>query len=190
MRRLYRACWGLWLASGLTVLAQSALAQPASTVDATASPSGDPSDRLAANLVILSRNPRDVTALTEAGLSAIAVSDGDAALAFLARAEDISPGSARIKAAIGSALLLKQKPTDALRLFGEAVSLGMPEQSVARDRGLAYDLRGEPKRAQRDYALALRAGAHKQNDPVAALEQPPGQARADVARAACQENGF
>lgn len=158
MRRLYRACWGLWLASGLTVLAQSALAQPASTVDATASPSGDPSDRLAANLVILSRNPRDVTALTEAGLSAIAVSDGDAALAFLARAEDISPGSARIKAAIGSALLLKQKPTDALRLFGVAVSLGMPEQSVARDRGLAYDLRGEPKRAQRDYALALRAG--------------------------------
>ena len=158
LRRLFRACWGLWLASGLTVLAQSALAQPASTVDATASPSGDPSDRLAANLVILSRNPRDVTALTEAGLSAIAVSDGDAALAFLARAEDISPGSARIKAAIGSALLLKQKPTDALRLFGEAVSLGMPEQSVARDRGLAYDLRGEPKRAQRDYALALRAG--------------------------------
>lgn len=158
MRLLHQASWGHGLAMGLAMLAQPVLAQPASTADAQTSQSGDPSDRLAANLVILSQNPRDVMALTEAGLSAIAVGDGDAALAFLARAEDISPGSAKIKAAIGSALVLKQKPTDALRLFGEAVALGMPEQSVARDRGLAYDLRGEPKKAQRDYALALRAG--------------------------------
>lgn len=159
MRRMYMASLGRWLAMGMTTLAQPVLAQPASsTVIVPAPPTNDPADRLAANLVILSQNPRDVRALTEAGLSAIAVGDGDAALSFLARAEEISPGNGKIKAAIGSALLLKQKPTDALRLFGEAVSLGYPEQSVARDRGLAFDLRGDSKRAQRDYALALRGG--------------------------------
>lgn len=120
--------------------------------------SRDPADRLAANLVILSQNPRDVRALTEAGISAVAVGDGDAALSFLARAEELSPRDGRIKAALGSALLLKEKPTDALKLFGEAVSLGLSEQEVARDRGLAYDLRGDSRRAQRDYALALRGG--------------------------------
>jgi len=159
MRRMYQAGWGRWLAMGLAPLAQPGHAQPTTSASVPPAPSNDPADRLAANLVILSQNPRDVGALTEAGLSAIAVGDGDAALSFLARAEEISPGNGKIKAAIGSALLLKQKPVDALRLFGEAVSLGYPEQSIARDRGLAYDLRGDPKRAQRDYALALRAGA-------------------------------
>lgn len=158
MRRMYQAGWGRWLAMGLTPLAQPGFAQPTTSASVPPAPSNDPADRLAANLVILSQNPRDVRALTEAGLSAIAVGDGDAALSFLARAEEISPGNGKIKAAIGSALLLKQKPVDALRLFGEAVSLGYPEQSIARDRGLAYDLRGDPKRAQHDYALALRAG--------------------------------
>lgn len=160
MRRKYEAGWGRWLVVSIALLAQPAMAQP--TAGSTIAPlaaSTDPSDRLAANLVILSQNPRDVGALTEAGLSAIAVGDGDAALSFLARAEEISPNSGRIKAAIGSALLLKEKPTDALKLFGEAVALGVSEQSIARDRGLAYDLRGEPKRAQRDYALALRSGS-------------------------------
>lgn len=159
MRRMYQAGWGCWLAMGLAPLSQPALAQPASPASVSVAPTNDPADRLAANLVILSQNPRDVRALTEAGLSAIAVGDGDAALSFLARAEDISPRDGKIKAAIGSALLLKQKPVDALRLFGEAVSLGYPEQAIVKERGLAYDLRGDPKHAQHDYALALRAGA-------------------------------
>lgn len=159
MKFIYQAGIGRWLAIGLATLAQSTLAQPApKTTIEPAAPSTDPADRLAANLVILSRNPRDVGALTEAGLSAIAVGDGDAALSFLARAEEISPRNGQIKVAIGSALLLKQKPTDALRLFGEAVDLGVSEQAIARDRGLAHDLRGDPRRAQHDYGLALRAG--------------------------------
>ena len=54
--------------------------------------------------------------------------------------------------------MLLEKPDDALRLFGEAASLGIPDSELARDRGLAYDLRGDNRRAQRDYALALRRG--------------------------------
>lgn len=159
MKQKHRAGLGHWLAAVIVFATQSAIAQPnPGAAIAPAAPSRDPSDRLAANLVILSQNPRDVGALTEAGLSAIAVGDGDAALSFLARAEEISPSNARIKAAIGSALLLKEKPTDALKLFAEAISLGLPEQAVARDRGLAYDLRGDSKRAQRDYLIALRSG--------------------------------
>ena len=159
MKQKHRAGLGHWLAAAVIFLSQSAIAQPnpGGTIVPVA-PTRDPSDRLAANLVILSQNPRDVSALTEAGLSAIAVGDGDAALSFLARAEEISPSNGRIKAAIGSALLLKEKPTDALKLFAEAISLGLPEQAVARDRGLAYDLRGDSKRAQRDYLIALRSG--------------------------------
>ncbi|MBW8743436.1 MAG: SPOR domain-containing protein [Sphingomonas sp.] len=44
----------------------------------------------------------------------------------------------------------------ALRLFNEAVNLGVNQADIAADRGLAYDLRGAPKRAQADYGLALR----------------------------------
>ncbi|MFM9851380.1 MAG: SPOR domain-containing protein [Sphingomonadaceae bacterium] len=118
----------------------------------------DPTDQLAANLVILSKRPRDVNALIGAGLSAIAIGDGNAALGFLARAEEIAPTNGYIKSALGSALLLVERPTEALKLFGEAASLGVAETHFARDRGLAYDLRGESRLAQRDYAAALRTG--------------------------------
>lgn len=118
----------------------------------------DPTDRLAANLVVLARNPKDVSALTEAGRSAVAIGDSDAAFSFLARAEELSPNNGRVKSVIGSALLLVERPADALRLFGEARSLGVPESELARDRGLAYDLRGDNRSAQRDYQIALRNG--------------------------------
>lgn len=157
MTRL-RAAWRFALA-----LMAPAVPLMAQTMDpgriAPLPPSNDPSDKLAANLLVLSQNPNDVRALTEAGLSAIAVGDGNAALAFLARAETLSPNNGRIKAGLGSALLLLEKPTDALKLFGEASALGVPDADLARERGLAYDLRGDSRRAQRDYLLALRQNA-------------------------------
>lgn len=158
MSQIRKAGWSLW-----PVLSLLVMTVPASGQDAVPAPSTDAADRLAANLVILSQNPRDVNALTEAGLSAIAVGDGNAALGFLARAEQIAPSNGRIKAALGSALILLEKPGDALKLFGEAQSLGYPEHSFAGDRGLAHDLKGDTRRAQRDYALALKNGP---NDEV------------------------
>lgn len=154
---MIRSCVACWLALALTVPAIPLSAQNIGTQRiAPLPPSNDPTDRLAANLLVLSQNPNDVRALTEAGLSAIAVGDGNAALSFLARAEALSPNNGRIKAGLGSALLLMEKPTDALKLFAEASALGVPDSEIARDRGLAYDLRGDSRRAQRDYAEALR----------------------------------
>jgi Flp pilus assembly protein TadD len=118
----------------------------------------DPADRLAMNLRLLSQNPRDVNALTQAGISALAVGDPNAAVGFLARAEALSPSSGRVKAALGSALVMLERPYEAMRFFNEAVAFGVPERDLWKDRGLAFDLSGDPKRAQRDYELALRNG--------------------------------
>ena len=118
----------------------------------------EPADRLAMNLRLLSQNPRDVNALTQAGISAVEVGDPNAAVGFLARAEALSPSNGRVKAALGSALIQLEKPVEALRFFNDAVAFGVPERDVWKDRGLAYDLSGDPKRAQRDYELVLRAG--------------------------------
>ena len=84
MKLIDQVGWRRWLAAALMALPQTVMAQPAPAVEPQGVKSADPSDRLAANLVILSQNPRDVTALTEAGLSAIAVGDGANDLAMLA----------------------------------------------------------------------------------------------------------
>jgi tetratricopeptide (TPR) repeat protein len=117
----------------------------------------DPADRLASSLRLLAQNPYDIGALTQAGESALAVGDANAAIGFLARAEGLSPTNGRIKSSLASALVLVERPNEALRLFSEAQALGIPETGLARDRGLAYDLSGDPKRAQRDYHLVLRS---------------------------------
>lgn len=120
--------------------------------------SNDPVERLGRYIRILAGSPRDLDALLGAGQAALDVGDANAALGFFARAEEVAPSSGRVKAGLGSSLVMIERPDDALRLFAEAVSAGMAESGVARDRGLAYDLRGDPKRAQRDYALAMTRG--------------------------------
>lgn len=119
-------------------------------------PSNDPADQLAATLLSVSKNPKDVGALIDAGKSAIAVGDYNAALSFLANAEKYAPNNPRVKAALGSALVMVERPADAIILFNEASALGLPESEFAGDRGLAFDLQGENRRAQRDYQMALR----------------------------------
>ncbi len=117
-----------------------------------------PTDPLADHLRTLARNPHDLEALIGAGQSALSIGDATAALSFFGRANSVSPSDGRVKAGLGSALLLLERPDDALRLFGEAVALGIPQSKIAIDRGLAYDLRGDQASAQRDYKLALRDG--------------------------------
>jgi len=118
---------------------------------------GDPAEALARYLRVLARDPGDLEALSGAGAAALAVGDADAAINFYVRAEKISPRDGRIKAGLGSALVQKEQARAALRLFDTATDLGVPPVDVALDRGLAYDLRGDNKKAQAEYALVTRS---------------------------------
>jgi tetratricopeptide (TPR) repeat protein len=119
---------------------------------------GDPAEALARYLRVLARDPGDLEGLTGAGNAALAVGDADAAINFYVRAEKLSPRDGRIKAGLGSALVQKEQARPALKMFDDAVDLGVPPAYVALDRGLAYDLRGDNRKAQAEYLLALRSG--------------------------------
>jgi Flp pilus assembly protein TadD len=107
-------------------------------------------------LTTLADNPRSVDALVGAGRAAMRMGDVEAALTFFGRASELSPRDARAKAGMASGLLQMGQPQAALTLFAEAVGLGAPEVEIAGDRGLAYDLVGDPRRAQQDYLRALQ----------------------------------
>ena len=132
----------------------AALAQaPAYPAGAVVQPVPSPDDgaELRGHLTALAANPRNLSALVGAGRAAVDVGDGHAALGFFARAEEIAPQDARVKAGMASAFVLLEQPQAAIRFFADAVRLGAPELEVARDRGLAYDMLGDPRRAQQDY---------------------------------------
>lgn len=119
---------------------------------------GDPTEALTAYIRVLATNPRNIRALVGAGKSAMRVGDAEAAIGFLARADEIDPRSGPTKAALTAALVMMDRPRDALPLFDEALRYGVREADIAGDRGLAYDLMGDPVRAQKEYALALKNG--------------------------------
>ncbi|MFL6858647.1 MAG: tetratricopeptide repeat protein, partial [Allosphingosinicella sp.] len=124
-----------------------------------AAPPAPTRDALSRYLHDLADNPRSVAALTGAGKAALDMGDAQAALAFFARAEDAAPRDGRVKAMMGAALVQLEQPRAALKFFTDAVQLGCPEAELAGDRGLAWDIMGDPRRAQRDYRLALSHGA-------------------------------
>jgi tetratricopeptide (TPR) repeat protein len=117
-----------------------------------------PADRLSRYLHELAADPTSLSALIGAGQAALDVGDGNAALGFFARADEHSSRNGQIKAGLARALLMVDNPREALKMFDAARSLGVPEADIAGDRGLAYDLRGDTRRAQHDYALALTRG--------------------------------
>ncbi len=115
----------------------------------------DPNSALTRHLRTLSEEPRSLSSLLGAGEAALTLGDAQAAATFFARAEEVAPRDGRVKAALGRAFVHMEQPEAALRFFGEALSFGIPEASLAGDRGLAYDMLGQTARAQRDYRLAL-----------------------------------
>jgi len=135
----------------LLLMPIAAHAQPTSDAEAGRS--------LSQALNRLSTDPQNVRALVDAGEAALALDDINGALGFFARAEEVDPRNGRVKAGLGRAMLMTEKPREALKLFNDAVALGVPEGDIAGDRGLAYDLRGDTRRAQRDYGVALRRGS-------------------------------
>lgn len=121
------------------------------------SAAGNHSAALSSYVRIIARQPNDALILMAAGKEALALGDSDAAFGFLGRAVTLSPRNAEARAAYGTALTLNARPKDALTLFDQATRLGIAEGDIAGDRGLARDLLGESKRAQRDYRKALES---------------------------------
>ena len=106
----------------------------------------------------IAANPRDLDALLTAAKASVRLDDVDAALGFLARAEEIAPGDPRIKAGLAVAMVKEENPFDALRLFDEAERGGVSLTDVLGERALAYDLVGDNVRAQALYRAALERG--------------------------------
>eukprot|EP01041_Mallomonas_annulata_P018722 gene18722-37761_t len=105
----------------------------------------------------ISLSPTDADALADAGNAALMLGDANAALNFFTRANAIRPNNGRIVAGLATATVRTENPFEALRLFDDAVRLGVSERSIAADRALAFDLLGNFGRAQQDYKLARTA---------------------------------
>ncbi len=117
---------------------------------------GDSAEALSRYLRILAATPDNMPALIGAGQAALAVGDTNAAAGFFSRADTLDPKNGPVKAGLASTMLANGNARAALRLYNEAVTMGVNQADIAADRGLAYDLRGAPKRAQADYGLAMR----------------------------------
>ena len=120
------------------------------------------SDDLQDALRRIAADSNDSSALADAGLAALELGDMRAAIGFLAKADQIYSSSGRVKVGLGRALLAEENPFGAIRYFDQAVANGIPLQEIAADRGLAYDLIGRNRDAQKDYQLAMRYGRDDQ----------------------------
>ena len=150
------------LASAALLLASVPAVSPAQEV-VQPLPGTTDADRLAEQMRALAANPRDLNALVAAADLSLSLGDLSGAGSLYARAEKVSPNDPRIKAGEGAILVRSERPGEALRYFAQAEAAGYDVRRYAGDRGLAYDLIGQPERAQRDYRLAMQAGA---NDEV------------------------
>lgn len=153
------------------VQAAPALAPDALALARQAAVRGDQAEALSRYLRIVSASPDNVPALLGAGKAALSVGDMNAAAGFLARADALDPRNGEVKAGLAATMLQRGEARPALRLFKEAVDLGVAPLAIAADRGLAYDLRGDTKRAQADYALALRSQPSDETTRRLALSQ-------------------
>ncbi len=108
----------------------------------------------------IAMRPTDSYALADAGYASLKLGDADAAFNFFTRAGNLQPADPRIKAGLASAMVRRENPFEALRLFDEAVKLGGNERNFAMDRAIAFDLLGNFERAQLDYQNARVFGAN------------------------------
>ncbi len=113
---------------------------------------------LSAALSQLSRDPRNVDSLVNAGIAASKLGDFEAAVGFFKRGQALAPSNPRLLAGLAGALARQGDAAAAIPLFAQALAAGAPASSVAADRGLAYDLVGDPLTAQRYYSQALATG--------------------------------
>lgn len=149
--------FGLTLVLSALVPVSAGLAQSASDGSrAVVQPLPSPAvGELNSALRRISRNARDVDALSDAGFASLRLDDVEAAVGFFIRAQEVQPGNAQVKVGLASAYLRSERPVEALQLYREAEQAGASSQAMAADRGLAYDLVGDNAAAQQEYARAL-----------------------------------
>lgn len=161
------------LLRGLVVVSAFALASPVCAQEADESvldaadktsviqPVSEPAGAIQLRAAIrrISYNPSDADALADAGDASLSLGDANAALNFFTRANSIRPKNGRITAGLATATVRTENPFEALRLFDDAVRLGVNERSIAADRAMAFDLLGNFDRAQQDYRLARSASS-------------------------------
>lgn len=107
----------------------------------------------------LARSPQDIEALSEAGQASLELGDAQAAIGFYRRALALQPGNARVKAGLAGAYVLSEDPFTAIELFDEAEKAGPIDPARLADRGLAFDLVGDPQTAQYYYRQSLSAAS-------------------------------
>lgn len=96
--------------------------------------------------------------MVSAGGAAKAMGDHEAAIGFYRRALQVAPKDVRVKAGLAGALVQSGDPYAAIPLFEQAEAGGAKIASLAADKGLAYDLVGDPASAQRYYRVVLANG--------------------------------
>jgi tetratricopeptide (TPR) repeat protein len=114
-----------------------------------------PGAALARQVRVLASSPRDFNALIGAGHAALELGDVQAAAGFFGRAEEVNPNAPAAKAGLGAAMANMGDSDGAIFYFDQAVRLGAQPLTIALDRGLARDLRGDLGGAQADYRLAI-----------------------------------
>lgn len=160
------AAWGKLFCLGGAALAVPVAAQSSDAAQSRAvvqplPPAGV--EELNTALLRLARNSRDLDALIDAGNASLRLNDIDAAIGFFGRADELSPGNPQVKIGLAGAFVRSERPLEALRLFDEAERAGASSAALAEERGLAYDLVGDPVSAQVQYARAIAA---RPNDEV------------------------
>jgi Flp pilus assembly protein TadD len=105
----------------------------------------------------LNIDARSALALEAAGDNALRRGDGAAAFGYFAGWASQNQNNARAMFGLGTSLILRQQPDEALPVLARALDLGAPRGAVAAQKGLALDLLGQQRDAQIAYAEALAA---------------------------------
>ena len=144
------------LAFGVLAMPGASFAQVAAPSSQAGMSSADAGRTLTDAMARLAKNPRDISALINAGEAALKLDDPRSAIGFFGRADDVSPNNGRVKAGLGRSMLAMGQTGDGLRLMEQAATLNYSDTALLLDRGLARDLSGNQAGAQRDYQEALQ----------------------------------
>lgn len=156
MIRLRNSALRRALVAPVIVLASIAPVALPAVAQEVAPPPTPNADRLADEMRVLARDPRNVRSLVTAGELSARLNDPSAAAGFFARAQALEPGNPRVRAGQAMVMVRMERPGEALRLFAEAARAGLDMEPYASDRALAYDLIGAQAHAQRDHRIAMR----------------------------------